>query len=64
MRAGAGIQVEGIEDLVQQIAGVLSNPDGAQGLGKRGREEILRHVGSARKDAELLAKHLSTSQMV
>ena len=56
--------MEGIEDLVQQIAGILSNPDGAQRLGKRGREEILRHVGSARKNAELLAEHLSTSQMV
>ncbi len=64
VRAGAGIQVEGIEDLVRQIAGVLSNPDGAQRLGKIGRKEILRHVGSARKNAELLAEHLSTSQMV
>jgi len=64
VRAGAGIQVEGIEDLVQQVAGILSNPDDAQRLGQKGREEILGHVGSARKNAELLAEHLSTSQMV
>jgi 3-deoxy-D-manno-octulosonic-acid transferase len=64
VRAGAGIQVEGIDDLVQQISGILSNPDEAQRLGTRGREEILRHVGSARKNAELLAEHLSTNQMV
>ncbi len=64
VHAGSGIQVKGVEDLVRQIAWVLSDPEEAERLGMKGRDEILRHVGSARKNAELLAKHLSTSQMV
>ena len=56
--------MEGIEDLVQQIAGILSNPDDVRDWAEKGREEILGHVGSARKNAELLAEHLSTNQMV
>ncbi len=58
--AGSGIEVTGTEDLIREVAGVLSNPARAEILGKRGREEILKHVGSARKNAEILAKLLST----
>jgi 3-deoxy-D-manno-octulosonic-acid transferase len=60
VRAGSGIQVKGIEDLVRQVTGILSDPDRARKSGMKGREEILRHVGSARKNAELLAERLST----
>jgi len=62
VRAGAGIQVKGIDDLVRQVAGILSDPDSARRLGMKGREEILRHVGSARKNAQILAECLSASQ--
>ncbi len=60
VRAGSGIQVKGIEELSREVAGILSDPDRARRLGMKGREEILRHVGTARKNAELLAGCLSS----
>lgn len=56
--AGAGIQVNGAEDIVDWCSKMLSNPDEARDRGKRGRVEILKHVGSARKNVELLVKLL------
>ncbi len=61
VRVGAGIQVNGVEDLVRQVAGILSDPDSARRTGMKGREEILRHVGSARRNAELLEERLSAN---
>jgi 3-deoxy-D-manno-octulosonic-acid transferase len=58
--AGSGREVRGVEDLVRQVAEILSNPEAAQRSGMKGREEILGHVGSARKNAELLAERLPT----
>ncbi len=61
--AGSGVEVTGTEDLVRKVAGVLSDPARAEILGKRGREEILKHIGSSRRNAEILAKYVSTSQI-
>lgn len=56
--AGAGIQVNGADDIVRLCSQILSNPDDAHSRGKRGRDEILKNVGSSRKDAVLLAQLL------
>lgn len=56
VRAGAGMEVSTGADLVRKVTEVLSEPEKAELLGKKGREEILRHVGSARKNAELLTR--------
>ncbi|MBI4962077.1 MAG: 3-deoxy-D-manno-octulosonic acid transferase [Desulfomonile tiedjei] len=56
VRAGAGREVAGTSDLVKKATEVLSNPQEAERLGKKGREEILRQVGSAKKNAELLTR--------
>ncbi len=58
MAVGAGIQVNGADDIVRWCAEMLSNPDDARTRGKRGRDEILKNVGSARKDAEFLVRLL------
>jgi 3-deoxy-D-manno-octulosonic-acid transferase len=55
---GAGIQVRGAEDIVRWCTEMLSNPEEAQARGKRGRDEILKNVGSAKKNAELLVQLL------
>jgi hypothetical protein len=52
---GAGIEVRSGEDLTRGIRSVLADPAGAARSGALGREEILKHVGSARSNAELLA---------
>jgi 3-deoxy-D-manno-octulosonic-acid transferase len=57
--AGAGMQVATGSDLVRKVTEVLSQPDKAELLGRKGREEILRHVGSARKNAEMLTRLLA-----
>jgi len=61
--AGSGIEVKGVEGLVKQVAAILSDPNSAQRLGMKGREEILRHVGSARKNAEFLAECVPSGVM-
>jgi 3-deoxy-D-manno-octulosonic-acid transferase len=56
MRTGAGMEVSTGSDLVAKVTEVLSEPKKADQLGKKGREEILRHVGSAKKNAEILTR--------
>jgi 3-deoxy-D-manno-octulosonic-acid transferase len=56
--AGAGIPIRGAEDIVRWCSEMLSNPEEAQARGKRGRDEILKNVGSAKKNAELLVELL------
>lgn len=56
--AGAGIEVRGAEDLADRVRKILSDPQTASELGTRGREAVLKHVGSARRNAVLLADHL------
>lgn len=55
VRAGAGKEVHGVDDLASHLQQVLADAEAAQSLGARGREAILSHVGSARRNAELLA---------
>jgi 3-deoxy-D-manno-octulosonic-acid transferase len=64
VRAGSGIQVRGVDDLVRQAVEILSDPDSARRAGMKGREEILRHVGSAGKNAQILAQCLSAIRTV
>jgi 3-deoxy-D-manno-octulosonic-acid transferase len=56
--SGAGIQVNGTDDIVRWCSETLANPDDARARGKRGRDEILKNVGSARKNADLLIELL------
>jgi len=56
---GAGMEVSNVSDLVRKVAEVLSDPGKAQLLGKKGREEIMRHVGSAMKNAKMLTQLVS-----
>jgi 3-deoxy-D-manno-octulosonic-acid transferase len=57
--SGAGMSVSTVSDLTRKITEVLSEPERANLLGKKGREEILRHVGSAKKSAEILTHLIS-----
>ncbi len=59
VRAGAGIEVEGTKDLISQVERILSDPGKAENLGGKGREEILKHAGSAAKNAEILTRYLA-----
>jgi 3-deoxy-D-manno-octulosonic-acid transferase len=52
--AGAGIPVSGLGDLTRKLHDILSAPEPAAARGAAGRESILKHVGSARRNAEML----------
>lgn len=55
-RAGAGIEISSASDLVRKVTEMLLEPEKADLLGIKGSEEILRHVGSAKKNAEMLTR--------
>ncbi len=55
---GAGIQVCGGSDLAEQAARPLREPDLARALGEQGRQEMLQLVGSALRNARILAECL------
>ena len=59
VRAGAGIEVNDTKDLISQVERILSAPGKAAELGGKGREAILKHAGSAAKNAEILTRHLA-----
>jgi 3-deoxy-D-manno-octulosonic-acid transferase len=59
-RAGAGIEISSAADLARKVTEVLSEPEKTDLLGKKGSEEILRHVGSAKKNAEMLTRLIET----
>lgn len=52
---GSGIEVRGMEDLARRVSELLNHPEKNVELGRRGRDELLNHLGSARKTARLLA---------
>jgi 3-deoxy-D-manno-octulosonic-acid transferase len=54
VRTGAGIEVRGQDDLMEFVSQALADPQRTNDLGARGREAILKHVGSARRNAEIL----------
>lgn len=56
LRVGAGIQVSAVDDLIVHLDEILSNPYDSQTFGEKGREEILKHVGSAGKNAAMLQR--------
>jgi 3-deoxy-D-manno-octulosonic-acid transferase len=60
VRVGAGIEVDGVEDLTVRMTEILSDPLKAAGLGAKGRDAILGHVGSARRNAELLVERVGS----
>jgi len=62
VRAGAGIEVRTKEDLTLRVEEALANPQRAEELGRKGRDEIFKHVGSARRNAQLLAQYLQGRQ--
>jgi 3-deoxy-D-manno-octulosonic-acid transferase len=58
-RSGAGIVVSNARDLAARVEEFLSDPHRASAIGERGREAMLRNVGSATRNAGILVSHLS-----
>jgi 3-deoxy-D-manno-octulosonic-acid transferase len=56
--AGAGIQVSGTADLVRRAAAMLGDSSEAEERGTRGKQEILKHIGSSKRNAAILFKGL------
>lgn len=54
-RAGAGIEVRNQSELTAAVAELLADARRAQELGERGRNELHKHVGSAARNARMLA---------
>lgn len=52
---GAGIEVRSLKELTQRMGELLSDEEKARRLGKEGQQEVLQHLGSAQKNAEMLA---------
>jgi 3-deoxy-D-manno-octulosonic-acid transferase len=59
VRAGSGIEVNDTKDLISTVERILSDPGKAAEFGGKGREAILKHAGSAAKNAEILTRHLA-----
>ncbi len=55
---GAGIEIKGVNDLVSGVDKILSDPNWAYERGRKGREEILKHSGSASRNAEILTRYV------
>jgi len=55
---GAGVEIKGVKELVSGIEQILSDPKRAEERGRKGQEEILKHAGSAARNAEILTRHL------
>ena len=62
MGAGAGIEVRDAEDLARCVQRIFLDPQTAAELGTKGREAILKHAGSAARNARLLADYLEGSK--
>jgi len=58
VRVGAGIEVKSSDDLALRVERILSDPQKSAELGRKGREEILKHSGSAAKNAEILSERI------
>jgi 3-deoxy-D-manno-octulosonic-acid transferase len=61
-RVGAGIEIKGKEDLVAGLTEALSNLEKTSDLGIRGREEVMKHVGSADRNARILVELLTIKE--
>jgi len=60
VRAGAGIEVQTGRDLSRRIVEALSNPEHMRAVGMRARTELLKHAGSARRNAQWLVELLES----
>lgn len=58
---GSGIQVSGAREVAAVVKEILKTPEEWRARADQGRSAILRHVGSARKNAELLARLLAST---
>jgi 3-deoxy-D-manno-octulosonic-acid transferase len=59
MKTGAGREVTGPKDLAQAVSEILRNSEAARVAGNRGREALMEHVGSARRNAVFLCDLLA-----
>ncbi len=59
---GAAAEVTGREDLVEKIAEALSNPERSADRGRKGRAEVMKHVGSADRNAKIIAELLTIKE--
>jgi 3-deoxy-D-manno-octulosonic-acid transferase len=58
VNVGAGVEIKDVKDLISTIEQILSNPKLAEERGRKGQEEILKHSGSAAKNADILTRYL------
>ncbi|AFM23867.1 3-deoxy-D-manno-octulosonic acid transferase [Desulfomonile tiedjei] len=61
--AGAGIQVRDTSDLVRWVAAMLSDRSDAEERGMRGKQEIMKHIGSSRRNAQILVNSLKARRI-
>jgi len=59
VRAGAGFEVRNERELVTRAAELFADDERAQHLGEDGRTQLLKHVGSASRNARKLADLLA-----
>ncbi len=59
--SGAGIEVKDAKDLAARTQEILLDTQRASELGIKGRDAVLKHSGSAARNAKLLIDHLARS---
>ena len=62
VRVGAGIEIKGVDDLTFHMKQILADPLRAMRLGSKGRDAILSHVGSARRNAEVIVDRMKNDR--
>jgi hypothetical protein len=60
VRTGAGMEVRTGRDLSRRVIEALSNLEQISAVGARARTEVLKHAGSARRNAQALMELLRT----
>jgi 3-deoxy-D-manno-octulosonic-acid transferase len=60
VRCGGGIEVRTYRDLSRRVIEALSDLEQTRAVGARARTEVLKHAGSARRNAQALAKLLES----
>jgi 3-deoxy-D-manno-octulosonic-acid transferase len=59
IRTGSAAEVRNAEDLANRVAERLADPVETRRVGLLGREEVLRHVGSSKRNARMLGELLA-----
>jgi 3-deoxy-D-manno-octulosonic-acid transferase len=62
VRCGAGVEVVSAQDLANRTSELLLNPQDGLSRGSRGRNEILKNVGSAQANAQFLVELMRLKQ--